>query len=104
MLKLKVRPFAEYDLADSIDWYELQQPGLGADFLNEVDKTIQFVLKNPLAFEVRYKTKGIAIRFAIVHRFPFAVIYFIDEPNNQLIIEGVWHTSRNPKNWKSRIK
>jgi toxin ParE1/3/4 len=104
VLRLKIKTFAEYDLAESMDWYELQQPGLGIDFLKEIDKTIDYVSQNPLAFEVRYKRKGIAIRFAVLHRFPFVLVYFIDEPNNQLIIEGIWHNSRNPKKLEEQIK
>jgi hypothetical protein len=77
VLGLKLKPFAEYDLAESMDWYELQQSGLGIDFLKEVDKAIDFVRANPFAYAIRYKRKGIAIRFAVLHRFPFVIVYSI---------------------------
>jgi toxin ParE1/3/4 len=103
VLKLKIKPFAEYDLAESMEWYELQQPGLGIDFFNEVDKAISFILKNPLAYAVCYKRKGVVIRFAVLNRFPYVIVYSIDQVKEHLVIEAVWHTSRSPKNWKSRL-
>ena len=86
-----------------MDWYAFQQPGLELDFLDEVDKTIRFINQNPYAYAVKYIRKGISIRIAPLQRFPFVVVYFFDELQGLVIIEAVWHTARNPKNWKSRL-
>jgi toxin ParE1/3/4 len=99
----KIRPFAEYDMAESMNWYELQRPGLEIEFLNEVEKAFDFIRENPFANPVRYKRKGVSIRFAILHRFPYNIVYFIDDRKDRIVIEAVWHTSRSPKKWRSRL-
>jgi len=99
----KIKPFAELDLAESMDWYNLQQPGLELTFLDEVEKTIKHISQNPYGYAVRYKRKGIAIRFALVDRFPFVIVFFWDEMLQLIVIEAIWHTSRNPKHWKNRV-
>ena len=34
-------PLAEQDALDAAIWYEERQPGLGAEFLNEVDRAVR---------------------------------------------------------------
>jgi len=36
ILDVYLRPEAEQDLSDAADWYEIQQPGLGHEFLDEI--------------------------------------------------------------------
>ncbi|MDX2191644.1 MAG: type II toxin-antitoxin system RelE/ParE family toxin [Bacteroidota bacterium] len=99
----KILPFAEIDLQESVDWYALRQPGLEADLLTDTRKTIQFINQNPYAYQVKYKRKGLQIRKAPANRFPFVVVYFIDENVQCIIIIAIWHTSRNPKKIKKRL-
>ena len=40
-MKLIVRPEAEEELIEAIDWYEARNPGLGGDFLRCVDACFQ---------------------------------------------------------------
>lgn len=100
---LKLSPFAEKDLAESMRWYKEAQEGLDILFLKEVDNILHAILRNPSSFSVRYKRKGFGIRVAPVPKFPFVVIYFIDPRFDYLVVQAFWHTSRNPENWKNRI-
>jgi hypothetical protein len=36
--RLEIRPEVETDLAAATLWYDMQQPGLGARFLDEVER------------------------------------------------------------------
>jgi toxin ParE1/3/4 len=100
---VKVNPFAESDLEDSMDWYALQQPTLELKFLEEVEKAIKKISHNPYAYAIKYKRKGVSVRFSIVDIFPFVIVFFIDEEKDLIVIEAIWHTSRNPKRWKERF-
>jgi hypothetical protein len=41
--RLIIRPEAEWDLEDAFAWYELQEPGLGSEFVRAIGR-------NPLAY------------------------------------------------------
>ncbi len=96
--KLIINPFAEQELKDATEWYNLQQENLGGDFLQEIDKTITRITENPFQFPKERKQ----IRKAIVKRFPYLLFFYVDD----LIINvfAVFNTSRNPMIWKSRFK
>jgi len=44
---------AQRDLAEAVDYYEKQVPGLGLEFLDEVERTVKRILMQP---EARQKT------------------------------------------------
>jgi hypothetical protein len=65
------RPQANQEVQSARQWYEEQQPGLGIEFANAIDETIERVLSNPLAFPAVHGET----RRAVVRRFPYG-IYF----------------------------
>jgi hypothetical protein len=70
-LHLIVRPDAEADIAAAHDWYEEQREGLGKEFVEEVSAAIAAVQSDPLRFPATFRT----LRRALVHRFPYGVIF-----------------------------
>jgi toxin ParE1/3/4 len=93
---LIVNPEAEADLADAKAWYDHQRPELGDDFLRRVGETLSSVERMP---ELRGKFFE-ELRVALVDRFPYAVVYRIDD--EQITVVAVYHTSRNPRGWQDR--
>ena len=65
---LVIRPQAEADVAEAHAWYEERRPGLGDDFLDQVDVALQRILVAPLRNAVMHRE----IRRALTRRFPFA--------------------------------
>src|SRR5215210_3529509 len=47
-----IRPEAEVDISDAAVWYENQQPGLGEDFLSQIELAIAGAAENPLSLSV----------------------------------------------------
>ncbi len=92
--KLIIKPQAELDLLDSAQWYENRRKGLGSNFLDAVDDKLQVVIHNPLKYQLRYKS----IRLALVHRFPFAIHFTVEE--DKIYVLAVLSTYRNPKIWE----
>jgi plasmid stabilization system protein ParE len=93
-----VRHEAELDLIDAVKWYEENLKGLGSNFLLNVEATIQSLSRNPQAYPKVYKN----IRRALIRKFPFGIHYIIE--GNQIVVLAIFHFSRSPKNWKSRIQ
>jgi len=88
------------ELTDSFLWYEKQQHGLGIEFRTEVFDKLDLVCKDPFHYRSFYKN----YREAVTDRFPFLIIYFLDEKNNTVIVTAIFHTSRNPKHKFKRIR
>jgi len=85
---------AEKEMSDAFDWYQEKQLGLGNRFYGEVDHHLSLIANNPYRFPIKY-TQG--IRSASLNKFPYLVIYWIDDTNLKVIVLSVFHTSRHPK-------
>jgi plasmid stabilization system protein ParE len=89
-------PEAEADLQEARDWYEAQRPGLGGDFIKEVDAAFQRLAAAPQRLP---KLHG-DLRRALVRRFPYAV-YFLSS-KIRITIVAVLHQRRDPAVWQKR--
>jgi toxin ParE1/3/4 len=94
---LVLRSVAEKEFEDSIEWYEKQREGLGAEFRAIIEEYFQCIEDNPERFQ---KIRGEVRRAVVLRRFPF-VIHFLIEPK-RIVILSVFHTSRNPSIVKYR--
>lgn len=94
--EVRLRPEAEQDVAEAALWYEANEPGLGAQFVDQVQAAINTIAEQPNAFTTVHKS----IRRALVRRFPFGVFYQVD--NDGVLVIAVLHGSRHPRAWKER--
>jgi plasmid stabilization system protein ParE len=93
---LRLRNIARHEFDEAADWYEKQRPGLGLEFVEEVDRVLDDLREFPEAHAVVHKD----LREALVHRFPYAVYYRV-EPE-QVVVVAIIHTARNPATWQRR--
>jgi len=94
--KVYIRPDAEKDIETAATWYEMQREGLGKAFLDEVLHAFETISDNPQMYVVVHRHT----HRALIHRFPFAVYYRIEE--DSLVVVAVMHGSRHPKQWQNR--
>jgi plasmid stabilization system protein ParE len=96
-LPYRLLPEAEQELERAFEWYEQQKAGLGARFLAAVRRVIRGIARQPKMHAVVYRD----VRKAVVARFPFIVLY---RPlPRELLVVSVFHTSRDPLEWQSRV-
>jgi plasmid stabilization system protein ParE len=88
---------ALFDIEAVVLWYEQQRIGLSYDFELCLEAGIEEVLRNPEAFQKRYKQ----VKIKFISRFPYGIHYIFIE--NEITVIGVFHTSRSPKNWSKRL-
>ena len=93
MRELIIRPIAEAEMRVAYDWYEERVPGLGSDFLLNLDAAFQRILRSPEQFPVVHKN----LRRALTRRFPYQVFFITEE--HRIIILAVLHASRHPSGW-----
>ena len=94
--EVHLRPDAELDIEEAAGWYEMQRKGLGEKFLDEVVGALKKISANPFMYAVVHRNT----RRVIIHRFPFAIYYRIEE--RSLIVVAIMHGSRHPKRWQKR--
>lgn len=94
---LVIAPEAEQDIAEAYAWYEGRRVGLGEEFLTSIDACIETIRRAPELYPVIYES----YRRSLVRRFPYAIFY--EHVEKTVIVYGVFHTSRDPRNWRQRL-
>jgi len=89
-MKYLFSPAAEQELNSVANYYESQLPGLGNEFLTEVQRTIRLIGQNP---ELGVVYTG-SIRRFLTRRFPFSVFYLINQ--NMIEVIAIADNRRNP--------
>jgi plasmid stabilization system protein ParE len=97
-LRVRYTLAAQRDLYGVAEYYEQQRPGLGLAFLSEVDACIELILANPLMSQEIAQ----GMRRSLTRKFPYAVYYRYT--SNNIIVLGVFHSSRSPMVWKKRVQ
>ena len=95
---LIINPFAQLEIREAKNWYNLQKENLGDEFLYEIKNTIQRIQTKPFQFPLERRE----IRKAVLNKFPYSIFFFISE--SIINVFAVFHASRNPMLWKSRFK
>ena len=94
---VRIRPEAAGDIGEAIEWYEGQRPGLGIEFVLELDAAIDRAVLNPEAYAIQYQDA----RRVLIRRFPYSVYYVVEA--SAIEIFGVLHQHRVPQAWQSRL-
>jgi plasmid stabilization system protein ParE len=91
---IKISKRAEHELFDACDWYEKQQQGLSAKLIKELGSSLRRIESRPLLYAKRYDTE---LRFIVVKKFPFVIVFRFDEDLDTIFVLSVFNTHRNPK-------
>jgi plasmid stabilization system protein ParE len=83
------------ELTEAAQFYDNRIPGLGAEFINEVDRALDLILGFPEA----WGRLSDEFRHCNLRRFPYAVIYAVEDDGEVLIV-SIFHQSREPLSWR----
>ena len=98
MKSVNIQPRAEAEADEAAAWYEAEQPGLGIEFLLELDAAIERAAETPLA----YAPVFLEARRVLTRRFPFAV-YFVHD-RDVVEVFAILHQQRASSLWQSRVR
>ncbi|MBC6425400.1 MAG: type II toxin-antitoxin system RelE/ParE family toxin [Ekhidna sp.] len=86
------------DIQKAVDFYveQTQSNELGQKFVNNVENTLAKLRHSVLHYQIRYDN----IRLLPTPSFPYQAHYRIDEENNTVFVEAIFHTRENPEKWK----
>lgn len=80
--KIKLLPVVQKNLSEAKDWY-FNQGGdlLAGDFKREVNKEVDYIARFPEHYQIKYKN----VRQALVNRFPYLILYRLQEETVMLL-------------------
>jgi plasmid stabilization system protein ParE len=87
---------AEAEINEAADFYDLESPGLGGVFLNEIQRAIESISEFPDAAPL---IRG-RVRKRTVVKFPYSLIYSVRP--DEIRILAVAHQKRRPFYWRGR--
>jgi toxin ParE1/3/4 len=96
---VKILTPADFDAVEAALWYDAQVPGLGADFLEQVNLAAQQLANNPEIHRIRFAD----VRRAPVHRFKFYGLYYLIQ-DAEIWVIAVYHGRRHPRWLRERRK
>ena len=92
-MKIEFSTIAYEEFKSAIEYYELQEIGLGIRFKYEVNKSLKRIKRYPEAWQQETKST----RRFLLKRFPYKIVYYLE--NERIIIVAVAHTHRKPFYW-----
>jgi plasmid stabilization system protein ParE len=97
MTKYRLTSAALYELREATLYYERKEPGLGLKFLDEIDDTVERILRFPRAWH----PLSARTRRCRTHRFPFGLLYQVR--SDEILITAVMDLRRDPSRWRNLI-
>lgn len=91
---------AEQEMLEAAHYYEEQQPGLGGDFLDEVEAGLTRIAGSAGRFGFYRGSE--TVRSVRLERFPYRLL-FVLEPERAVVV-AVMHLHRRPDYWKRRVR
>ena len=91
--RLKFSTRALREIGEAQEWYELQSPGLGEEFLAAMELQLKRLEQAPLL----YAEVIPSVRRAFLPRFPYGLFYVVR--GNLVHVLAVLHDARNPRRW-----
>lgn len=88
---------AKEEFLSARDYYDDLNFGLGKSFIIEVEKAINIIKRNPLAYPIIKKN----IRKAVIMKFPYSILYIIEKDLVYLL--AIMHQKRKPNYWYTRL-
>jgi len=98
MIPVAFLPPAEEEMVAAARFYEARSHGLGAEFLDEVERSVEAISSHPRTAPVLKE----GIRRRLLKRFPFGILYVV-EPGTVVVL-AVMHLRRRPGYWEGRAR
>jgi toxin ParE2 len=96
MMNVRFVTLANQEVDDAVRWYDAQAEGLSRNFLDELDRVVRLVRMHPYAgMQIEPD-----IRRFLLSRFPYSLIYGIEE--STIVVIAVASQHRAPDYWADR--
>ena len=91
---------AQEDYETSVIWYMERSTKAAENFIAAIDNALALICNNPTRWHNKYKNYyELGLK-----KYPFRIIYTIDEVNELIIVTSIYHQKRNPRKKYNRKK
>ena len=97
-MNFQILQSAEDEIAEGMDYYNEQYPGLGYEFAVEIKEGMNRIKFFPEAWP-QFIDK---IRISHVNRFPYGILYEVRQKS--IVVFAVMHLRQNPEKWEDKLK
>ena len=87
-------PRAAEEYEDAFEWYQERSTVAADNLLIEVEETIRVICEDPYRYRKTYKD----LHEVSLKKYPYYLIYLIDEVKRIVVIISLFHHKRNPAN------
>ncbi len=94
-LSVTFRRAARAEFIEAAAWCESQRPGLGLEFIVEIERCVDAAAERPTTYVAIED-----VRRVVANRFPFSVYFRAEE--RRIVVLAVFHGRRNPVIWQDR--
>src|SRR5688500_195822 len=100
-MSLLRHPEAQDEAMAAARTYDGKTPGLGDDFVDELEAIYDRIEADPVAFPLAFDAPARRIvREAVTKRFPYRVLYI--QRQSDIVVVAVAHARRRPGYWRPR--
>ena len=96
-LRIVFRQAAKSEFEDAAAWYDERRPGLGEEFIFEIEEAVTKAAAAPQRYPVVFGD----VRRTVARRFPFSVYFRVRK--DALVVLAVFHGRRDPAVWQRRV-
>ena len=93
VFRLKFSARALREIGEAQEWYELQNPGLGEEFIAAMELQLKRLEQAPLLYAEIIPR----VRRALLPRFPYGLFYVVR--GDLVHVLAVLHDARSPNRW-----
>jgi plasmid stabilization system protein ParE len=86
-------PGALTEYKEAVEWYIARSETAAENLITEVKSRIEAICDDPLRYRNTYKN----FRETSLKKYPYYLVYFVDENIKTVIITSLYHHKRNPK-------
>lgn len=83
--------FQEYESA--VKWYLERSLNAADNFTKEMNEKIDAICSDPFRFQATYEL----FREASLKKYPYSIVFIVDDSRRIVIITSVYHHKRDPK-------
>ena len=87
---------AHAEFIEAAAWYEAQRPGLGTEFIVQIEQCTVLAAEQPQRYAVVHN----GTRRITAERFPYSVYFQVQA--RRVVVLAVFHSSRDPSIWQRR--
>jgi len=92
MYQITYREIAAEEYADAIKWYEDKSTAAAEGFIRAVDDKLDSISDNPK----KYKNLFRNYYEVSTKKYPYTIVYFIEEQLQRVVIVAIYHHKRRP--------